>query len=397
MPGLPVIARTATSATLPDGSVVHTFGGCDYLALAHDRRVEQAIVDAVYVFGLSSNASRQTTGNTAAHNALESALAEFLQVEDCLLLPDGYTANIAACQGLALPDTTAPASADQPVALLDTKAHASLLDSVKAAGLRLQRFAHRDPASLAAALHRLGSTPALVLTDGVFTADGSLAPISDYLNALRPIDHLLVDDCHGLGVLGPGGCGSVAHARLDDDRIIITSSLAKGLGCAGGLIAGSRSVVERARQATAFVCTTPIAPAMAAGTNTALAILIHEPERLERLHTNALVLRSGLSSLGLCDDPYAPDAPPAIPIAAFTLGTVEQMTHVEQAMRSAGYLLPLINYPGGPASAYFRLSVTAAHDPHTIEAMTETLKRLCPGITERIGAQAIGSTVPTMP
>ena len=364
IPTIPIIARTATTATLPDGTVVHTFGGCDYLALAHHKQVAGAITHAFATLGLSSSASRQTTGNTQPHNALETDLAAFLGVEACLLLPDGYTANIAACQGLAT---------RCPTALLDTKAHVSMRDSAHTAGLTVARFAHQDPASLGRELKAVRPNNALVMTDGVFTADGSLAPLRACLDAIGPDDLLLIDDCHGLGVLGPGGRGSAAHASLKDPRILITSSLAKGLGCAGGFIAGSSELVESCQSATAFVCTTPIAPALAVGTRHALHILIDSPTLVEQLATNALLLRSRLHTLGLCEDPSASHAPFPIPIVAFTIGTTTRMQAIETQMRHEGFLLPLICYPGGPADAYFRLSITAAHSPKEINAMADAL------------------------
>jgi 8-amino-7-oxononanoate synthase len=367
MPATPLAACDATTVTLPDGRVVLSFGGCNYLGLANHPRVVQAVVNATVRFGLSSTASRETTGNAQPHDTLESELAAFLGIEQALLTPDGYLANIVACQGLAAAGCT--------IALLDGRAHVSMSDAARTAGLEVTFFDHADPASLVRTLEAVrggrddrSAGGAVVMTDGIFTADGEPAPVSDYLRALRPTDRLLIDDCHGLGVIGPEGRGSAAHASAADPRIVITSSLAKGLGCAGGIVAGSRVDVYRFAESAAYVCTTPIAPAMAEGTRAALAILQAEPARVDRVGVNARRLRAGLGRLGLLPSPTA-RTDPGIPIAAFTLGDLQTMRQLEAGLLADGFRVPLIRYPGGPAEAYFRLSVNAEHTPEQIDRL----------------------------
>lgn len=400
MPATPIAACDATTVTLPDGRVVLSFGGCDYLGLSSHPRVVRAVVEATARYGLSSNASRETTGNAEPHDALERALASFLGAERALLAPDGYLANIAACQGLAAAGFTQ--------AVLDGRAHVSMADAARAAGLVITRFDHADADSLAGVLEAVrrgggrdarpthDARPAggvIVLTDGVFTADGEPAPLASYLRALRPTDRLLVDDCHGLGVLGPGGRGSTAQAGIadphPDPRVIITSSLAKGLGCAGGVVAGTLADIARCARASAYFCTTPIAPAMAAGTLAALAVLSGEPTRVERLGTNAERLRAGLHALGLARAPGSPPTP-VTPIAAFTLADLPAMEGLAADLLADGFRVPLVRYPGGPAEAYFRLSVNAEHTPDQID-------RLLGALAARLGRVAQdGSPVRTL-
>lgn len=360
MPGAPLTASTSRTVTLPDGREILSFGGCNYLALANHPIVIEAIREATGNFGVSSSASRETTGNTAAHERLERELAAFLGVEAALLVPDGYIANIAACQALA---------GTVVGGLLDARAHVSLSDALRAAGIPASTFAHLDAADLARARADLPAGDACVLTDGVFTADGDPAPIGQLAQALFPGDWLLIDDCHGLGVSGPGGRGSAAAAGISGPRIVITSSLAKGLGCAGGVIAGTSEFIDRCLASTAYLCTTPIAPALAEGTRAALAVLREEPDRVERLHSNAHRLRSNLHSLGLCRAP----GKDATPIVAFTPGTEDQMRASALALLEQGFRVPLISYPGGPGAAYFRVSVNAAHTAEDIDALSQAL------------------------
>lgn len=377
MPATPIAACDSTTVTLPDGRVVLSFGGCNYLGLANHPRVLRAVAEATARFGLSTTASRETTGNAEPHDALERELGAFLGVERALLMPDGYLANIAACQGFK--------AAGCNHAVLDSRAHASMTDAALAAGLRVAIFDHADTDSLAGVLETIrykahgSEIRATVMTDGVFTADGEPAQLAALLDTLGPHDRLLVDDCHGLGVLGPGGRGSVAHAHLTDHRVVITSSLAKGLGCAGGVIAGSASDIERCEHATAYVCTTPISPAMAEGTRAALAVLINEPTRVARLALNAERLRAGLRALDLLPAlggscaPRNHTSPTHTPVAAFTMGDLATMERLASHLLADGFRVPLIRYPGGPAAAYFRLSVNAEHTPEQIDRLLNAL------------------------
>jgi 8-amino-7-oxononanoate synthase len=370
MPATPIVACDATTVTYADGRTLLSFGGCNYLGLANHPAVIAAIGQATGRYGVSSSASRETTGNAASHEALERELAVFLGVERALLVPDGYTANVAALQALAGVVTHA---------VLDAKAHVSMRDAALAAGLEIVTFAHRDARALAEALRAVRPGRAAILTDGVFTAYGASAPLEKYLGVIGPHDRLVVDDCHGLGVVGPGGRGSVARTGVLDPRVVITSSLAKGLGCAGGMVAGTAESVGRGRKATAYVCTTPIAPAMAEGTRASLAVLGAEPWRVEKLRANSERLRARLSEVGLCEPP----AGPPTPIAAFTMGDRPSMERTAAALAGEGLRVPLISYPGGPAEAYFRVTVNAEHTPEHIDILAGALARRAIGPSSR--------------
>ena len=361
MPATPFAACDATSITLPDGRTVTAFGGCNYMGLSNHPRVRRAAAEAMERYGLSSTASREPTGNAVPHDLLEAELAGFLRVDRALLVPDGYLANISACQGLAAAGCTH--------AVIDSRAHASMPDASRTAGLAISRFEHADPVSLASALAAIRPGRAVVMTDGVFTADGEPAHLDELLDQLAPDDRLLVDDCHGLTAIGPGGRGSVAHAGLDDPRIVITSSLAKGFGAAGGVVAGRHDDIARCARAVAYVCTTPIAPAMAEATRTSLAILQADPTRVDRLTANAKRVRAGLVSMGLL--PRIGNPPTQI--AAFITGPLPEMQQLNAALLADGFALPLIRYPGGPAETFFRLSVNAEHTPRQIDDLLSAL------------------------
>jgi 7-keto-8-aminopelargonate synthetase-like enzyme len=363
MPGHALVQDEATHATL-NGRRVLCFAGCNYLGLAFDPRVLAAARDAVGRVGVSSSASRETSGNTVEHASLEAEVCDFVTRRDPgragLLLPDGYTANLAAAQTLARTHRHA---------VIDARAHMSLVDSAAAAGMTPTRYAHRDADSLGEALNRLPS-PAVVMTDGVFTADGSLAPLRELLACLRDDDLLVVDDCHGFCVLGEAGRGSLDEAGIRDERVVLTTTLAKGLGCGGGIVIGPRSLIEAARgHATAYICTTPVSPIVAAAGREALRTLVEEPGRVERVRANA-------ARLALACEPWAcagAGSAGRTPIAALAPEGVGPLPVLAERLLECGVYVPLMKYPGGPVPWYFRATVTSAHTAAQIEELGEIL------------------------
>lgn len=360
MPTLPVSQASATHAVIR-GRHVLVFGGCNYLGLAQHPAVLAAAARAMTRFGLSTSASRKTTGNTTLHDELEQALADFLGQPAAVVVPDGYSANLAAAQALA---------ADHRVAVMDRRAHMSLREAARVAGMEIIEYEHRDAdeACRLAAAH--ADRGVVVCTDGVFAADGRIAPLTKLLNALPPHALLMVDDCHGVGVLGSGGAGTPAHLGLADPRIVLTSTLAKGLGCHGGVVAGAAWIVERLRAtASAYVCTTPVSPVLAAAALEALAVIRREPQRVERVRQHARRLDAAVAALGFppCDDPT--------PIRAFAFDSEQRMREVQAALLAEGVLAPLIAYPGGPAPLYFRLAVSAEHTPEHLDLLASLLAR----------------------
>lgn len=354
----PLDATNPTTAEL-DGRLLVTFGGCNYLGLAQHPGVTRAAAAAIARFGLSTSASRETTGNTRLHQALESDLADFCGHPAGLLVPDGYIANLAALQGLA--------ASGVRDAVVDRRAHASLRDAALLAGMRVHPFLHRDSADAAVRI-RACEGPAVVLTDSVFAADGAVAKAAELLGALREGDRLLLDDCHGFAVLGRNGRGLPDQLGLRDARLVVTTTLAKGLGCGGGIAMGDSALIDAARSAsTAYICTTPASPAVVAGAAEALGVLRSDATLHARLFSNLERVRSVLSrTVGAGERT-------GVPIIAFTAGGPEDMRRVRDALLDAGVMVPLVTYPGGPAPVYFRLSVSACHTDEQIDLLDAAL------------------------
>ncbi len=358
MPNIPTDSCDATTITR-EGRLYLSFGGCNYLGLAHHPRVIQAVQEAAPIYGLSSSASRETTGNARPHALLESQLTRFCGHESGLLVPDGYTANLAALQGFEKLGVTH--------ALIDTRAHASLKDAARLGGMQIQYFDHLD-APHAGELLRSINGACVVLTDSVFTTDGDLAPAPELLGVLRPQDWLVLDDCHGFCVLGDQGRGTPNALRIESSQLVVTTTLAKGLGCAGGMVMGSSTLVESARSSSiAYRCTTPASPALVAGGLEALRILNADPSIHERLAENIALTRSTLRANGIQTHDHHSA------IFAFTIGDLDRMQTIERELHEQGVLLPLMDYPNGPAPMYFRLAINASHTREQIEQFGDTL------------------------
>ncbi|MFT5424301.1 MAG: 8-amino-7-oxononanoate synthase [Phycisphaerales bacterium] len=359
--GPPVTNSTSTSAHI-DGRPLVTFGGCNYLGLAHHPRLLHAASLAAERYGLTTSASRTTTGDTDLHHELERLLADWFSREAALLAPEGMLANLVACQ--------AAAALGIRHALIDDRAHRSLRVAAVAAGLEITSFPHGQRPETAALART--NTPCIILTDGVFTATGEIANLKALAESLpTPESVLLVDDCHGFPVLA-GGHGTAAHAGLTDPRVWITTSLAKGLGAGGGVFLAPKRVIDVAcAHASAFICTTPPSPALAGAAVEAIALLETEPDRVARLSTNAARIAAGLETLGL--NPGSP----LTPIFSFDFGTAD-LSSFETHMQIAGFSVPVMSYPGGRTDRYVRLTVNADHTEAQIDGVLAAIGAFIP-------------------
>ena len=212
------------------GRTLLYFGGCDYFRLSWQPRIRRALRRGMERWGVNVAASRRTTGNRRLYEQLEQGLADFFEVESAVLVSSGYATGLAVGQAL---------SGEFTHAFIDTRAHGALLDATLFLGCPVARFAHRDVSDLARRIGRTGrSSRVLVLTDGMFSHDGSVAPLRAYARLLGRNGRLLVDDAHGAGVLGEHGRGSAECEGVEDARLIRTITLSKAFGVYGGAILG---------------------------------------------------------------------------------------------------------------------------------------------------------------
>ncbi len=335
------------------------FGGCSYLALSHDPRVVAALCAATARHGISSGASRETTGNVLEHEALERELARVLELEDALLLPEGATANLALGEALV---------GEFPLALVDHESHPTVALAARLGSPTVENFA-----STAGPIDRIRSAEGdvAIWTDGVFPSSGREAALQDLLAALAPgRGCLIVDDCHGFGVRGARGRGSLEACGINDPRVIVTGTLSKALGTYGGFVAGTRRRIAAVRERSSlYLCTTPLAPPLAAAARSALSILVSDTDRLAAYRGSLREFRNRLGAIGV------PLKPLDFPVVAFELDPPERMRRVHEAALNEAVFLPLIHYAGGGRNGFFRIVWNAAHTRADLERLVDVLRR----------------------
>ncbi|MQS11014.1 8-amino-7-oxononanoate synthase [Streptomyces kaniharaensis] len=285
------LTRTLRSREAEDP--VLDLAGNDYLGLTRHPVVTRAAADAALRWGGGSTGSRLVTGTTALHTELEEELAEFCGAEAALVFSSGYTANLAALTALTDPDT---------LIVSDAYNHASLIDGCRLARADVHRSPHSDPEAVREILGGRTQRRALVVSDSVFSVDGDAAPLAALSDAARAHGAaLLVDDAHGLGVLGPGGTGALAAAGLaGQPDTVATVTLSKSLGSQGGAVLGPRRVIRHLTEtARTFIFDTGLAPAAAGAALAALRLLRAEPHRADRAREVARSLAARLTAAGL--------------------------------------------------------------------------------------------------
>jgi 8-amino-7-oxononanoate synthase len=345
-----------------DGRELINFCSNDYLGLAQDPRITRALQEAANDCGVGSTAAHLVCGHRREHARLEEALCEWTGRDAAILFSSGWLANLGAMQALLDRDG---------VCVQDKLNHASLLDAAKLAGAALKRYPHRDVAGAERQLAAAGEHPALLATDGVFSMDGDVAPLRELATLCkRDGATLMVDDAHGLGVLGTHGAGSVAEAGLaEHDVPLLMATLGKALGCAGAFVAGSHALVEGLTQfARTFVYTTAMPPALAAAACEAVHIARREDWRREKLRALIARFRSGAMELGL------PLADSMTAIQPIVLGDAARTVAASISLEGRGFLVTAIRPPTVPAgSARLRVTLSAAHEEQDVDRLLDAL------------------------
>ena len=358
-----------------DGAELLAFCSNDYLGLADHPRVVAAFLAAAREWGVGSGASHLVSGHCREHHALEEELAAFVGRPRALLFSTGYMANLSVV-------TTLLGRRDRVYE--DRLNHASLLDAGLASGARFVRYPHADAAALARRLGRTAAGRALVVTDGVFSMDGDVAPLRQLAAVCRAhAAWLFVDDAHGLGVLGATGRGSVEAAGLGTDDVpVLMGTLGKAFGTFGAFVAGDDDLIETLLQrARTYVYTTALPPAVAAATRAALHVMQDEPWRREKVLGHVARFRAGASSLGLRL------LESATPIQPVVLGSEASAVAASEALRAQGFWIPAIRPPTVPAgSSRLRITFSAAHEASDVERLLEALASLPATAAEARGA-----------
>lgn len=348
-----------------DGRDVLAFCANDYLGLANDPRLVEAQCKAAKQYGAGSGAAHLVTGHQRIHHELEERLAEFTGRKRALLFSTGYMANLGVASALL---------GRGDFVCEDRLNHASLLDAGLSSGAKFARYPHSDVAALEGKLEAGQDAATLVMTDGVFSMDGDVAP----LDALAPAcarQHawLMVDDAHGVGVIGATGRGALEHFGLGaDDVPVLMGTLGKAFGSFGAFVAGSDALVETLiNRARTYIYTTALPAAAAAASLAAVDIVENEPERRSHLALLVERFRSGARSIGLeLVDSFTPIQP-------IMVGNAADAVRMSDALFERGILVTAIRPPTVPeGTARLRVTLSAAHSVDDVDRLLESLSVL---------------------
>lgn len=347
-----------------DGRDMLSFCSNDYLNLANDPRVVAAAQAALAESGLGGGASHLVSGHHQLHHQLEVELAAFTGRQRALCFSTGYMANLGVIS--ALLDR-------HSLVLQDRLNHASLLDAGKLSGARLQRYLHNDMQSLSERLEAAGQREqrVLVVTDGVFSMDGDIAPLPQMASLCQQHNALLmVDDAHGFGVLGQQGGGCAEEFDLNQQQLpVLIGTFGKAFGTTGAFVAGSEAMIETLVQfARTYIYTTAMPPAMAAATSASLGILLEEQWR--RQHLVGLINRFRREALALG---FAL-MPSTTPIQPLLIGRASAAKDLSERLFAAGILIPAIRPPTVPeGSSRLRVTFSAGHSEDDLDRLLEVL------------------------
>ena len=334
---------------LLDGRPVLLLCSNNYLGLADHPRVREAAAEAAMRYGAGAGASRLISGTMRIHRRLEEQLATFEHTEAALLFGSGYLANLGMIQALARKGE---------VVFSDALNHASMVDGCRLAGAETFVYEHGDMDHLAWGLEQAGGRGSLIVTDGVFSMDGDIAPLTEIVELAREHDvRVMVDEAHGTGAVGPGGRGAAAAAGIDDEVDLIVGTLGKALGSYGAYVCCDSSMAKYlVNTVRSFIFSTALPPPAVAAAMAALELLQEQPRRVEKLGRNATVLREALAGEGL---PVPPGSTQILPLV---VGGAEEAVEASERALERGVFAQAIRPPTVPeGTSRLRLTVMASH------------------------------------
>jgi len=348
---------------------VHCINFCsnDYLGLANHPQIKQKLVQALQSDAISygSGAAHLVTGHHLEHHLLEDELADWLKVERVLLFSTGFMANLAVLQTFAQKGD---------VIIGDKLNHASLVDGALHCAADFKRYGHCDLKSLEMRLKAAKSAnkQAIIVTDGVFSMDGDIAPLEQIQQLANQYQAwLIVDDAHGFGVLGAQGRGSMSHLKTFPNQLQI-GTLGKAFGCSGAFVAGCNTAIETLIQfARPYIYTTATPQLNATASREALKIIKHADKRREKLQNLIQQFRTGAKSIGLTlwESPSA--------IQPIVLGDTETALKWSDALKKQGFWVAAIRPPTVPQNqARLRVTLSSRHTAEQVASLLQTLTQL---------------------
>ena len=361
--------RISHSAQQPnmhiDGQSLLTFCSNDYLGLANHPTILEAFKKAAEKYGVGSGAAHLINGHSTEHQQLEEQLADFTGRERALLFSTGYMANMGVVNALM-------ERGDQIFA--DKLNHASLIDAGLLSKANMQRYSHIDTEALKKRYQRNTAENSMILTDGVFSMDGDIAPVKKLAQiATQEQAWLMVDDAHGFGTLGKTGAGLIEQEGLSQEDVpILMATLGKGIGTAGAFVAGSDALIHYLIQtARTYIFTTAIPPAIAAATLASLTLVQKETWRRDKLTRLIQQFKTGANSIGLTLMPSNTAIQPIL------VGDTKKAVLLSQQLQNKGILVTAIRPPTVPeGTARLRVTLSASHQEKDIDDLLHCLSDL---------------------
>jgi glycine C-acetyltransferase len=354
-----------------DGRKVINLASNNYLGLANDPRLIEASLAATRKYGAGSGAVRTIAGTMRIHMELEEKIARFKNVEACVTFQSGFTAN-SGTVGCIL--------GKEDFILSDELNHASIIDGARLSRAKIKVFRHKDAAHCEELLKELANEPGhkLIITDGVFSMDGDIGAV-DKLAALAEKYGaiMMVDDAHASGVLGRNGRGSVDHFGLHGKVDVQVGTLSKAIGCLGGYVCGSRDLIDYLyHRARPFLFSTSCPPSVAGACIAAFDILEAEPERIERLWSNARYFQGELKRAGFNTGGVTTPASET-PITPIIIGDGRATMELSKALFDEGVMATGIAFPTVPeGKARIRAMLTSEHTKAQLDQALETIERV---------------------
>ncbi len=360
---------------LLDGKPVLLLCSNNYLGLADHPRVREAAAEAAMRYGAGAGASRLVSGTMRIHRRLEERLADFKGYDRALLFGSGYLANMGVIQTLARAGD---------VVFSDELNHASLVDGCRLAAAETFVYRHGDLDHLAWGLEQAAGRGSLIVTDGVFSMDGDVAPLAGIVELARRHDaRVMVDDAHGTGGIGPGGRGSVAAAGLEDEVDVLVGTLGKTLGSYGAFVCCERRMAKYIiNTARTFIFSTALAPPQVAAAMAALELLRENPGRADKLLRNATILREALAAEGL------PAPAGTTQILPLIIGDADAAVAVSNQALERGVFATAIRPPTVPTgTSRLRLTVMASHTKAELKEAARTIAIAVPISVRKVAAE----------
>ncbi len=374
--------RRLRTVCSPQGSLVRlldreiiNFSSNDYLGLSNSDELRAAMIEGVQRYGVGAGASRLVCGNHAAHEELEQTLARFKGTEAALAFSSGYATALGVIPALC---------GKEDVIILDKLSHASLIDAARLSGATIRIFPHNHLEKLRRLLesarekHGAG-TRVLVVTESIFSMDGDAAPLLEIVQLTEQYGAmLLVDEAHGVGVLGPQGRGLIAELGLEKRVALQMGTLSKALGVSGGYVAASREMIELLiNKARSFIYSTAPPPALAFTATQAVKIVALEPGDALRKQ-----LRANLAAFHRLAKTTHPNPAAIVPLI---IGDEAAAMQASAALQERGYLIPAIRFPTvAKGTARLRLTLSAAHETGQIEGLVSHLLDIVPQLSAAV-------------